>query len=32
VNTLHNGKNLGTEPVEILVFFSGEKGKPLTVK
>jgi quercetin dioxygenase-like cupin family protein len=31
VNTLHNGKNLGTEPVEILVFFSGEKGKPFTV-
>ena len=32
LNTLHNGKNLGAEPVELVVFFTGEKGKPFSVK
>ena len=32
LNTLHNGKNLGVEPVEMVVFFTGEKGKPFSVK
>jgi quercetin dioxygenase-like cupin family protein len=32
INTPHNGKNVGTEPVKILVFFSGEAGKPYTVR
>jgi quercetin dioxygenase-like cupin family protein len=32
INISHNGKNLGTQPVRILVFFSGEAGKPYTVR
>ncbi|MBV8634227.1 MAG: cupin domain-containing protein [Burkholderiaceae bacterium] len=32
VNTLHNGKNLGKEPVELLVVFNGEAGKPFALK
>ncbi|MDQ3195758.1 MAG: cupin domain-containing protein [Pseudomonadota bacterium] len=32
INTPHNGKNVGTGPVKILVFFSGEAGKPYTVR
>lgn len=32
VNTLHNGKNLGDEPLTILVFFTGEAGKPFTIR
>lgn len=32
INTMHNGKNLGPDPVRILVFFSGEAGKPYTVR
>lgn len=32
INTSHNGKNLGPDPVRILVFFSGEAGKPYTVR
>jgi len=32
VNTLHNGKNFGTEPVKLIVVFAGEEGKPFTVK
>ena len=32
VNTLHNGKNLGNEPVTIIVFFTGEAGKPYTIR
>ncbi|WP_051711399.1 cupin domain-containing protein [Andreprevotia chitinilytica] len=32
VNTLHNGKNLGTEPVKLLVTFAGESGSPFAVK
>jgi quercetin dioxygenase-like cupin family protein len=30
-NTWHNGKNMGTVPVKILVFFTGEKGRSYTV-
>jgi len=30
-NTLHNGKNIGTVPVRIAVFYAGAKGVPLTV-
>ncbi|MDB6152717.1 MAG: hypothetical protein JWL90_1170 [Chthoniobacteraceae bacterium] len=29
VDTLHNGKNLGTELVKILMVVTGEKGKPV---
>jgi quercetin dioxygenase-like cupin family protein len=32
VNTLHNGKNLGKEPVTIIVFFTTEAGQPYTVR
>ena len=32
INILHNGKNTGTEPLKIIAFYSGEKGKPVTVK
>ena len=32
VNTLHNGKNLGTEPVKLVMFATGEKGSPFTVR
>ena len=32
INTAHNGKNPGSEPVRILVFFSGEPGRPFTVR
>jgi quercetin dioxygenase-like cupin family protein len=32
ISTLHNGKNLGKEPVILLVFFTGEAGKPFTVR
>ena len=32
INTLHNGKNLGTEPVRLIAFFSGEAGKPFTMR
>ncbi|MGD9661864.1 MAG: cupin domain-containing protein [Porticoccaceae bacterium] len=32
VNTWHYGKNEGTKPTEILVFYAGEKGKPLSIK
>src|SRR5262249_34475563 len=32
INTLHNGKNLGTEPVRLIAFFSGEAGKPFTIR
>jgi quercetin dioxygenase-like cupin family protein len=31
VNTLHNGKNVGKEPVKILVFYAGSTDKLLTV-
>jgi len=32
VNVLHNGKNTGTEPVELVMFVTGEKNLPFTVK
>ncbi|MEZ4810521.1 MAG: cupin domain-containing protein [Allomuricauda sp.] len=31
VNTWHFGENEGNEPVEILVFYAGVKGTPITV-
>ncbi len=31
INTLHNGINNGKEPVVLIAFFMGEKGKPLSV-
>jgi hypothetical protein len=32
VNILHNGKNTGTEPVELVMIVTGEKNLPFTVK
>ena len=32
VNTWHYGKNEGDEPVEIIVFYAGVQGSPITVK
>jgi len=32
VNTPHNGKNMGSIPAKLLVFYTGEQGKPNTVK
>jgi quercetin dioxygenase-like cupin family protein len=32
LNTLHNGRNLGKEPVKLLVTFTGEAGKPFAIK
>jgi quercetin dioxygenase-like cupin family protein len=32
VNKKHYGKNEGTEPAEIIVFYAGTEGKPITVK
>ena len=32
VDTLHNGRNLGSEPVVLLVTWLGQEGKPYTVK
>ena len=31
VNTLHYGFNPGNEPAEIVVFYAGEQGKPVTM-
>jgi quercetin dioxygenase-like cupin family protein len=31
VNTWHYGRNDGDEPAEIIVFYAGEKGMPITV-
>ena len=31
VNTWHYGKNEGVEPAEIIVFYSGVKGAPITI-
>ena len=28
----HNGKNFGTDTVELIAFFIGQKGKPITIK
>lgn len=32
VNTWHYGKNEGSEPAEIVVFYAGAVGMPITVK
>lgn len=32
VNTLHNGRNVGTVPVKLVVFYVGSVGQALTVK
>ena len=32
VNTRHEGRNAGSEPVELLVFYTGVVGTPITVK
>lgn len=32
VKSRHNGRNLGKEPVKLVAFFTGEKGKPFTEK
>jgi quercetin dioxygenase-like cupin family protein len=32
VGTWHYGKNEGDEPAEIIVFYAGEKGQPITIK
>ena len=32
VNTLHNGRNVGTVPVKLVVFYTGSAGKALTEK
>lgn len=31
-NKLHNGRNVGTTPLKIIVFYAGAVGSPLTVK
>jgi quercetin dioxygenase-like cupin family protein len=31
INTVHNGRNIGSGPLKLLVFYSGAVGKPLTV-
>ena len=32
VNTTHNGVNKGSEPVRLVLFVTGEKDKPFTVR
>ena len=32
VDTLHNGRNVGTRPVKLVVFYAGAVGKALTLK
>lgn len=32
VNTLHNGRNIGTEPVKLAVFYLGVEGLPNVIK
>jgi quercetin dioxygenase-like cupin family protein len=32
VDTLHNGRNVGTGPVKLVVFYAGAVGKALTFK
>jgi hypothetical protein len=32
VNTLHNGKNIGAEPVKLAVFYLGAEGIPNVIK
>lgn len=31
-NTLHNGKNVGTTPVKLIVFYTGTSNQALTIK
>lgn len=32
VNTAHNGRNVGTVPLKLVVFYAGSKGQPLSEK
>lgn len=32
VDTLHNGRNVGAQPVKLIVFYAGASGKALTFK
>jgi quercetin dioxygenase-like cupin family protein len=32
VGTAHNGRNVGTVPVKLVVFYAGAVGMPLTVR
>lgn len=32
VDTWHYGKNEGADPAEIIVFYAGVKGAPITVR
>jgi len=32
VNTPHNGTNKGSEPVRLVLFVTGEKGRPFTIR
>lgn len=32
VNTLHNGRNVGTVPVKLVVFYAGSAGQTLSIK
>jgi quercetin dioxygenase-like cupin family protein len=32
VDTWHYGRNEGDKPAEIIVFYAGEKGEPVTIK
>ena len=32
VNTLHNGRNVGTVPVKLVVFYAGVRGQAVTAK
>lgn len=32
VNTLHNGRNVGTTPLKLVVFYTGTVSQPLSVK
>jgi quercetin dioxygenase-like cupin family protein len=32
VNTWHSGKNEGTQPAEIIVFYAGVRDTPITIK
>jgi quercetin dioxygenase-like cupin family protein len=32
VNTQHNGRNIGTQPVKLVVFYAGAAGSPLTLE
>lgn len=32
VDTLHNGRNVGNDPVKIIVFYAGAVGSAVTVK